>query len=593
MPTICALSIETINKIAAGEVIESPSSCLKEIVENAIDAKASDIIIEIEEGGKKLILVSDSGIGMSAEDAHLCFQRHATSKIQNADDLFSIHTMGFRGEALAAIASIAKVSLTTCLQNSTQATHIEIEGGQLTQERRASRDGGTSIEVRDLFFNVPVRKQFQKSLNACISEMHKTVELLALANPEISFTLISDGRLILNAPSSKQAPFLDQLEGRLLDVFGASYIQESLKIDISKEGFHLTGYLKEPSLSRPTRVGECLFINKRSVKCPEISNAIKEGLSSSLPEGRFPQFCLHIFLPPEEIDVNIHPQKKEVKLKNPKNLKRALSEHMAKALHKKAQENAFGFLGAAKKPFSEISAPMHFSNSLSSTHLEENKEPKLPLFEQSLMTQKIKPIITSYFSIGSYVLLHLEAHPNKPESQTLLCNLKAAARSALYEDLLKSTPTIQKLLFPIIWEVPSSRSALVQSFAYFFESLGFHVRPAGPRSFFIDSVPKSMDESFALEAANLILEEIISSDLGHNDNKIQNEKLRRSISKAVARKSARMIPNSGEEKKVFIASLMEKSLPALCPEGEALFMAITEEEVEKIIKPEKALNFSL
>ncbi len=591
MPTICALSSETINKIAAGEVIESPSSCLKEIVENAIDAKASDIIIEIEEGGKKLILVSDSGVGMSPEDAHLCFQRHATSKIQSADDLFSIHTMGFRGEALAAIASISKVSLTTCLKNSTQATHIEIEGGQLTQERRASRDGGTSIEVRDLFFNVPVRKQFQKSLNACTSEIHKTVELLALANPDVSFTLISDGRLILNAPSSKQAPFLDKLKGRLLDVFGASYIQESLEIDISKEGFHLTGYLKEPSLSRPTRVGECLFINKRSVKCPEISNAIKEGLSSSLPEGRFPQFCLHLFLPPEEIDVNIHPQKKEVKLKNPKNLKRALSEHMAKALHKKAQENAFEFVGASQNSFSKISAPLHFSES--SSYLEENKVPRLPLFEQSLMTQKMKPIITSYFCIGSYVLFELEAHPNRPESQTVLCNLKAASRSALYEDLLKSTPTIQKLLFPIIWEVPSSRSALVQSFAYFFESLGLHVRAAGPRSFFIDSVPRSMDESLALEAANLILEEIISSDLGQNDNKIQNEKLRGSISKALARKSARMIPNSREEKKVFIESLMEKSLPALCPEGEALFMAVTEEEVAKIIKPEKVLNFSL
>jgi len=593
LPTIYALSSETINKIAAGEVIESPSSCLKELIENAIDAHASDIVIEVEEGGKKLVLVSDSGLGMSHEDAHLCFKRHATSKIQSADDLFSIHTMGFRGEALAAIASISKVSLTTCPKNSIHATHIQMEGGQLIQEKPASRDFGTTIEVRDLFFNVPVRKQFQKTLNACISEVQKTVELLALANPDISFTLISDGRLALNTPSAKSPCFLTKLKSRLLDVQDASYLQESLEIDISKESFQLIGYLKDPSLSRPNRTGECLFINKRAVRCPDISNALKEGLSSSLSEGRYPQFCLHLFLPPEEIDVNIHPQKKEVKLKNPKNLKRALSELLAQTLHKKSQEKGLLLTSASEKSTFTNLDPLSFSELSPQSYGLTNKEDRPPLFQESLMTEQVSPLITSYFFIGNYLFFELESHPNKPGSATVLCNLKAAIRAITYAELLESEPPIQKLLFPITWELSLSQVSLARAFTSFFASLGFHMRAAGPRSFFIDSIPQSMNESLALESVSLILEEISSCGLGQNDKKIQNEKLRRSTARALTRSAAKMIPLSQEEKKAFAQALIEKPLPALCPEGEALFIAVTEEDIEKIIKPEKAFSFSL
>jgi DNA mismatch repair protein MutL len=317
MTKIRVLSDQLANLIAAGEVVERPASVCKELVENAIDAGASRIAIEVEAGGRRLLKITDDGEGMNRDDAILAFERHATSKISSADDLNAIGTLGFRGEALASIASVARVELITSIASASAATRVIIEGGRMRDVKDAAHPRGTTIAVRDLFFNVPARRKFLRSEATESFHLTNLVTHYALAHPEISFTLTNNGRETLRATPAKD------LHERAYQVFGQQFIDSLLEVggqrpeDVSPAPplTRVTGYVSAPRERRTSRDAQYLFVNGRFVRDRLIGRALSEGYRSILPHGVYPAALLFIEVPLEEVDVNVHPAKTEVRFR--------------------------------------------------------------------------------------------------------------------------------------------------------------------------------------------------------------------------------------------------------------------------------------
>ena len=311
MKRIQQLSRQLINQIAAGEVIERPASVVKELVENSIDAGATGVEIEVSKDCLS-IRVSDNGSGIHPDDIELAFSKHATSKISNSDDLFDIHTMGFRGEALASIISIAKVVCTTRTKDFETGTRVECEESNV----KSSPCGcaiGTTMEVKDLFYNTPVRQKFLKSEKIEISYIAEILQSIAIANPDVSISLIYDGKNPVKTSGS------GDLLCVLTEIYSNSIANELKKINKSDEvsNLYVTGYCSTPDFTRSTKKSIYTFVNNRVVKCPLILKAIDNAYKNMLPAGRYPFVCLNLELPAGDVDVNVHPTKKEVRYKNP------------------------------------------------------------------------------------------------------------------------------------------------------------------------------------------------------------------------------------------------------------------------------------
>ncbi len=315
------------NQIAAGEVVERPASVIKELVENSIDAGATRIQIDVELGGRRLMRVSDDGEGMMRDDAVLAFERHATSKIKTLEDLSAIGTLGFRGEALASVASVAKVELITKTENDTAATCVSIEGGKLRDVKDFARPTGTTLNVRDLFFNTPARRKFMRSEATENFHITSIVTHYALAHPEIAFTLTTNGR-----ESMRLAPAKD-LRERAYQIFGANMIESLLPVDGGREFIaKIKGFVSAPRERRTTRDAQYFFINGRFVRDKIIAGGLLEGFRAVLPHGVYPVAFLFLEIPLEEIDVNVHPSKTEVRFRRSQAVKEVISEAIRAAL---------------------------------------------------------------------------------------------------------------------------------------------------------------------------------------------------------------------------------------------------------------------
>ncbi|CAN5776659.1 DNA mismatch repair endonuclease MutL [soil metagenome] len=315
------------NQIAAGEVVERPASVAKELVENAIDARATRIVIDVESGGRRLLKVSDDGEGMVRDDALLAFERHATSKISTAEDLNSIATLGFRGEALAAIASVARVELVSKTEDATAATRIVIEGGRMRDVKDAAHPRGTTISARDLFFNVPARRKFLRSEATETFHLTKVVTHYALAHPEIAFSLTNSGREVLRVASAKD------LRERAYQIFGSEFLDNLLEVSCGQKHVALvSGYVSAPRDRRTSRDAQYLFVNGRFVRDQLIGRALSEGYRSILPHGVYPAALLFIDTPLEEVDVNVHPAKTEVRFRRVAAVADAVREAVRTAL---------------------------------------------------------------------------------------------------------------------------------------------------------------------------------------------------------------------------------------------------------------------
>ena len=306
MPKIIQLSPHIANLIAAGEVVERPASVVKELLENAVDAGASKITIEIKDGGMTFLRVTDNGCGMSPEDAKTAFLRHATSKLRTAEDLAAIGTMGFRGEALAAIASVSRIDLLTKTAGSISGVSLHLEAGQVMEQSEAGCPDGTTIIIRDLFYNTPARMKFMKSDTVEGSRITAAVQLQALAHPEVAFTLIRDGKQVLTTPGT------GGLEAAVYCIYGRECAKMA-KVESRWESYSLTGFVSKPSDARPSRNLQTFFVNGRPVKSKLLVSALEEAYRNQIMVGKFPACVLHLTLPASAVDVNVHPAKTEVK----------------------------------------------------------------------------------------------------------------------------------------------------------------------------------------------------------------------------------------------------------------------------------------
>ena len=313
MSKIIKLSPHVANLIAAGEVVERPASVAKELLENAVDAGATQVTIEIRDGGMTFLRVTDNGCGMEAEDARTAFLRHATSKLRTAEDLAAISTMGFRGEALAAIASVSRIDLMTKTAGALSGTALSLEAGDITEETEAGCPQGTTIIVRDLFYNTPARMKFMKSDTVESGRITATVQAQALAHPQVAFRLLRDGKEVLSTPGT------GKLQDAVFGIYGREF-GRMVQVESTWEGYHLHGYVCKPTDARPSRTMQTFFVNGRPVKSRILMAALEEAYRNQIMVGKFPSCVLHLDFPAHLVDVNVHPAKTEVKFLNEKNV---------------------------------------------------------------------------------------------------------------------------------------------------------------------------------------------------------------------------------------------------------------------------------
>ena len=311
MPKIIQLSPHVANLIAAGEVVERPASVAKELLENAVDAGASQVTLEIRDGGMTFLRVTDNGCGMAPEDARTAFLRHATSKLRSAEDLAAISTMGFRGEALAAIASVSRIDLLTKTAGAISGTSLHLEAGSITEESEAGCPEGTTIIIRDLFFNTPARMKFMKSDTYEGSRVAAAVQMQALAHPEVAFRFLKDGKELLSTPGT------GKLEDAVYCVYGRE-CAKMIRVESRWENYTLTGFVSKPTDARPSRSMQTFFVNDRPVKSRILIAALEEAYRNQIMVGKFPACVLYLKLSPSAVDVNVHPAKTEVKFLNEK-----------------------------------------------------------------------------------------------------------------------------------------------------------------------------------------------------------------------------------------------------------------------------------
>lgn len=326
MALIHLLDEKTINQIAAGEVVERPVNAVKEMVENSIDANASEIEVEIADGGITYIRVTDNGSGMDKEDAEMSIIRHATSKISTVDNIFHISSLGFRGEALASIAAVSKFTLTTRQKDNSEGIQLDIESGKITDSKIVGAPVGTTIEVRELFYNVPARKKFLKTERTEAGRINTIISKMALSHPTIAFRLINNGRVVIETPGN----------GRLLDavtsLYGIEVSNEMFTVEHSSDMYFLDGMISKPSLLKSSRQYQTIIVNHRIVESPLISKAIDNAYHSLLPKTGYPVCIIKLTVPPESIDINVHPQKREIKFEDEKEIFRLVYHAVLKTL---------------------------------------------------------------------------------------------------------------------------------------------------------------------------------------------------------------------------------------------------------------------
>jgi DNA mismatch repair protein MutL len=320
------LEEEVANKIAAGEVVERPASVVKELAENAVDAGATRVTVEVEDGGRQLIRVSDNGCGMTAQEAVLALQRHATSKISRAEDLAAVRTLGFRGEALPSIASVSRLTILTRARGELEGLRLEAEGGDIRELEAAAATEGCSLTIRDLFFNTPARLKFLKTTRTELGQICDALTRLALSHPGVAVRLIADGDEIIHAPGSP-----DPLN-TIVALYGGDLARELVPVTHGREGLAVEGYVSRPTFTRPTRSAQHLFVNGRWVRNRTLTHALDEAYRSTMHPGRFPFAVLHVEIDPALVDVNVHPAKSEVRFLRDWEVHRAVFEAVRQAI---------------------------------------------------------------------------------------------------------------------------------------------------------------------------------------------------------------------------------------------------------------------
>ncbi|HLD55206.1 MAG TPA: DNA mismatch repair endonuclease MutL [Candidatus Nanoarchaeia archaeon] len=561
-----------INKIAAGEVIERPASVVKELLENSFDSGADEIKIEISEAGIKKIKISDNGSGMTKEDSLISYKRHTTSKITNEEDLFSINSLGFRGEALASIAEVSNLKIITKTFDSSLGTFIEVEGGKLIKEEQIGCSNGTIIEVNDLFFNVPARKNFLKSNEIELSKIINIITKYALIKNDVSIKLIHNGKEILN---SQKTNFLIN---NIIFIYGPEIAKDLINVNYEENGVIIKGYISKPVLTRADKSDQSLYVNKRYVKNNIISQAIYEAYKTLLFINRHPVFILELLIDPKEIDVNVHPAKTEIRIK-----KEELISGIVFNSIKNAFQNSNLIVSASlenetnQKPIKKY----EFTKDKQSVLMVKDSNSHLinPYSEKSDFIKK-KNIFENFYLFGQINKTYIIGE--NPEGLIVL-DQHAAEERVNYEKFMneKKSGAIKKqnLLTPRIIELTPVQYCAALNNKTFFESLGFHFDDFGNNSIKLTTIP----EIFGRLKSTLLLDVI--NELVNLKGKIIDKEIEERIIRFACRASVK----AGEEltsaqMRQLIENLGKTNNPYSCPHGRPTLISFSIADLEKKFK---------
>lgn len=591
----------TINKIAAGEVIENPASVVKELVENSLDAGSTDIHIEISCGGRQLIRIVDNGCGMTKDDALLCLERYATSKIREVDDLSSLATMGFRGEALPSIASISKVTILTATEAGKDGTLVIAEGGRILKCCEAARAPGTTLEVKALFFNVPVRRKFQRSPAHDTAAVHKCVIMLSLAYPAVDFTLVADQKLLLQAPKATATESVDQILQRSAAVLGREYLNESTSIQVVADGYQVLGLIGLPMNHRPNRSGQYLFINRRAVTSPLIASAIRDGYGTALPNQRFPTFVLHLQLPGDHVDVNVHPQKREVRLRQEQQLREVLRKAVSGALQGESDVAVSTPWPPTHQPWESLPTPasrpqytqsqdLPWDNLPRFSHASEAPAPLImrecppePPF-QFTSTATTPRVLTS---LPGYLILDPSTCHGlgKGEQGLWIVDQRAAHCRLLYERLThasaKTVVETQSLLLPLTLHLaPPDHTILLDALPEL-QRLGLEIDAFGPTTLRVQAIPVEFDGANITELLREMADELRSFQ---SQTLMEKERAKRIVQRASRAALSRRSQLSRVEGDRLVEALLRCESAYLCPMGKPTFVCLGQEALTKLFQ---------
>ena len=600
MGKIRILSDNVVSKIAAGEIVERPASVVKELVENSIDAGSKSIKIELESGGKRVIQVSDDGQGMSRDEALLSLERHATSKIKDINDLFSVNSLGFRGEALPSIASVSRFKITTKTHEDMIGTEIACEGGKIKKVEEAGCPPGTTILVRNLFYNTPVRLKFMKKIETERSNVLDIVQREAMSRPGISFEVVSEGKTILNLSRR------DNLSDRLADIFPNTELQS---ISSEAEGVKISGYMSSPLDTRSTTHKLFTYINNRSVRDKFLTRIIIDAYGKMLEKRKFPQGALFLEMPNPEVDVNVHPTKNEVRFRNQRLIadviKSAIYEMLRSAPWIKnykddVQNSVEQFIDArnVEKNYENV----HSFNRSSGSFAEE-VEPigmRTDAESASIPSAHIDPVVTNkdssaenlfekegFYSslkvIGQIKELYIICASN---NAMVLVDQHAAHERINYEKLKaayldKKGLEVQELLVPEVVEFPPYESSLLIRHIEDFERLGLTIEEFGDNSFLIRSTPALLKNS---DTKGLV-KDVISEIAGGGKEESISEKIDLVIATMACHSSIRAsFGLTHQEMEALLSELDQMEFPHSCPHGRPIAQELTYYDIEKMFK---------
>ena len=611
--TIHLLPDHIANQIAAGEVIQRPASAVKELMENAVDAGATQIKLIVNDAGKALIQVIDNGKGMSVTDAQNAFARHATSKISTIEDLFQIRTMGFRGEALASIAAVAQVSLKTKRSEDELGTLVEIENSKVTECSSIAHDTGTSISMKNLFFNVPARRNFLKSNAAELKHIIEEFTRVALSFPEIFFSLTSNGQDVYHweGGSFKQ---------RAIQVLGNNYQTKLVTVGEQTDYLTVSGFVGKPETARKTRSDQYFFVNRRFIKSAYLHHAVANAFEGLLPKDSYPSYILYIDVDPSQIDINVHPTKQEIKFEDDKIIYAFVQAAVKHALAQFSIAPSLDFsldaniqqLDAIQKPFTTDKIQSATSNSLYAGFTQKNQAHFIPKSSRandtdwksfftnipstSNDTSEISEITTStesYIVKPSSMGLYKEAESLSVLEDTLLLQLhntyiiaptqsgciilhqQLAHERVLYEKYQKASShphATQKSLFPVVLELSPSDAILLDEMLEDLSIIGYEIESFGNNSFIIQGIPADVLSGNEKNAIELLLEQFkhFTGEVKYS----KREKLIRCMSRQMAIKAGQSL--SQKEMHTIIQSLSECDIPNVTASGAPTYIEFKE-----------------
>lgn len=579
MTKIRVMSENLANKIAAGEVVEKVASVIKELVENSIDAGATNIKVNLMDGGLKEITVIDDGHGMDASDARLAFQRHATSKIYKDDDLFFINTLGFRGEALPSIASVSEVKLTTC--SGEVGTHIHIKGGELLTEEVGDARRGTMITVTNLFFNTPARLKYLKSENTELANCVAFIEKLSLSKPNISFTLTNNDRIVVKTSGS------GNLHKTIHEIYGLNVSSKMIEVKASNDDFDIQGFICKPEILKSNRNHMITFVNDRIVRNNDINRAINDAYYTYKPDSKYPIVVLNIYTDPTLVDVNIHPTKQDIKMSKINVLYDLIYNTLKEALYKtllipdaivnkeynEIKDNYIeNFIKETTPDIDGVQTELNLSD-VSSLIEDEKKE--TIIINPEMKELVLYPVGAAH---GTYIIA-------ENEDGVYLIDQHAAQERINYEKYLKALKEKEisstSMLIPINIELSSSEFLELKNHLNILTELGFSIEEFGINTFSIKEHPTWLIRGYEEESIRKIID-IIITNKGDFDRVKFNENLAITLACKMSIKANMHISHEAMEE--LLNSLVKCDNPYNCPHGRPTIIKFTIYDLERMFK---------